>query len=1135
MIRSILLAIFAKTITAKMYDKQIFIKKGDRVSMGLKELFNPHYREPDSSVPDLDSYYTVEGNKGKIVSENEVYGGSLAAGTRGCYGVKSFRGRIIVNCGHLDYYANDGVGPRISYSSTFKREGLKALDFDWRGVYDSLGVVSRENGNVRFDLIRVGQVKIIKGTSKIGERAKMISFFNWDSFIYVAYEQTLLTDNLTGSNILHYVHFKSETTATMTLTKAEGFIEDVEFILDLQVTETGNMYLSYLSPGTRIPSLIRCQANRTSEAPYLNFKECVKYNTTDKFNSEGMFTVNTLLNGYEIAFFYNKETNYITNCSISTAGTRFASLSNCLTSVYPVDVPEGRVFESMVHIALNTVIFTFVDKNQLGKSGLRNMTVVSNLVSRNNKELLFDQVFFSEIVGVGGYNDTIVAFRDDYYTSYHSEPEKISLVISSDDFPEGYGSLSIQKNDQVNPKRYREVSVKVLDDLESFAGLKEIQKIQNYINGEVNQLPIDSNSFNGNNPIFKFSHPEQFDIMYLNQLKVNSEDLGQTWFVSGYEGVSLKGGNLALFSCHGHIGFMALQCERNQNVSVQLKEGHQVVYASLNYFPQENGIVIASSKDAEVTFYYFGLDSEEVNTKTVQTGSTVKEGDVWFSIAGKQYAFWILESNQISLFVAYNKELSTMPDLPSTYIRSDIVQGNMNFCPKSILNCPRYPSTVHILSNCNQQARVISFHTSNISKIEFSHQSPISNLNGPSDKIQVCPTGPETTVLDQNTGLLFVKDSDGEHTYSEISTAEAGYQKVTSLFCARNTQALVITGVASNGDTLMSVLNGNMKFEARNRFHSTKKIQGSVVRVNEVSSTSLIITTSYKGTETFYRVYLNGPYVFYTSKNRTSNRFTFSMVNGEEVIDTKEVLIMDQEFRQNITVTRSSKQNATSGVYEFFGLAEVEGPIFNIDVESPDAVVTPRLLQDGHYSGANQSALNLHEPDFITQQGKYAVGFRSSAVSTLAYFYRNQDQFWFKQDIGVLCTTVDVAIVGEEFAIAAMSTDEGGVYHLRWFIRSFSQGTSSDLIQANVKADMVKIVQIDPTHFAVLSLSHKTQEASVYVLQVSNDGAGSYWVSQMNQTSSIQNGKDLNLLFFSLDSCNFQQKLPCCCGLHLQQ
>lgn len=1119
MIRSVLLAIFANAITTKKYDKQIFIKKGDRVNLNLKELFDPHHKEPKPGVPFSPLSYRVEGNVGRMTGSNEVYAGRLAESTTNCYGAKTYYERVVVNCGHLDYYVVDPLGPDMRYSSSFKRKGLKALDFDWQNTFDSLGVVSRqENGRVRFDLIRVGEVKIVNGTSQIGENAKIISFLNSPSFIYVAYEKTLLTDKLSGSNVLHYIDFLDGTANTMTLTKAEGFLDDVQYLLDIQTTYMGAMYFSYLSPGTRIPSLVRCQADTsTREPPFLNFTKCMKYNTTENFNSEGTFAVDTRLNGYEKVHFYNKETNHMKLCILGTYPHDNPKLYNCQSTVKPIQLPERRVFESIVMAPFQGIILNFVDRELLGQSGPRDMTVVFNLTSESGKPLIFDQVSLNGVAALGGMNDTLFVLRNNHYSTYQMVPDKFGLILTSEDFPKGYGVISIEKYDHENPKRYRKVSVKVLNDIHSFSSLNPIPKIQNFIDKNTRQLlPISRYSFNGNNPVFKFSQPDLFDQLYLNNLQINKEDLGsQIWFISPTEGVSLKDGVLASFDCHGHIGIASLTCQRSQYNSIKLQTDHKIIYASSNDFPQEEGMILASSKKKTVSFYYFGIQQEEVYRKTIQTEQQVKEGDIWFKITGKLYTFWIIQQNQIALYTAYNKELTAMPIYPSTYIKSSSIKGNTNFCPKSILNCPRHPTNVHVFSNCNGDARIFNFNTSNPDQMKFTHQNPISSIIAPSKQIQACAIGPETIVLDQGKGILFSKDSDGEYSYSEISTQEAGFKTVSSLFCVRNQQAVVISGKGLKGENLVSVIHGNMHLDSRNRFHSTFKVDGDVTRVNQAGSQGLIVTTSGGNGESFYRAYLSGPFIFYQAVNRTSNRFTFSLMNGKEEIDSQDLFLMDQKFEQNITIERTNTRNATTGIYEFFSLATVAGPIFNIDIQdSPEVLLTPRLLQDQQYLGANQSALNLHEPDFIIHSGKYGVGFRTFSVSTLVYFYRNYDQFWFKQDMGVLCSAVSVTIVRNDYAIAAMSTDEGGEYHLRWFIKSFSQGSSRGMIHKDIKVEKVEIVQIDPTHFAVLALSKKTSHTSIYILKVSNGEDGNYWVSQKNQTSTIPNGKFTNYIYF---------------------
>lgn len=1116
--RSIIIAILAITVASKSYDQQFFLQKGDTVTVDIPDLFG-HGPKPYPTTPQ--SIYTYISNSPavRVASARELISGSLNKDSVNCGLSKVYGSKLLAACGNsVQIYNVDQKSLNFTFASNFDAaKGALIQDFTSTQDGKFMSAVTVESSALKFYFQIAGKGSSVAGAKGLANRVRVVSFPNGASWIAVAYEKAIIGATSSGANTIQYADTTSGTTASIPLTKASKFIDDAEHILDIQATATSQiLFVTYTIKGSNTPKAAYCTTKIAAAAPIFALDTCTAIELNPALKN-GKFVVNTFDEKNLKSFQYNTDTNMFTQCTV----TAEYKLINCLSNKEIVRLPTGQILDHIQPQADSNVNFVFVHSQT--QSSMTQLTMVFNIRNKMNA-LSYDQVTDVNAHSVTSSSTNGFVLRKNTFSSYAISAPKVYLVLNSVDFPDGYGAVTIENNDGHNPIVYRTISVKILNKLNSFAGLNDIIRSQIYTDGDFHQLPTNKAVFDANNPSFTVNNAQgkNDNILLHYDLKVNLDSTGlekNIWFTCFQHGVTLDDkNNLYKFNCTGHAGGQTKKCVKDPQVMATLEDGHKVIYASKNEFEPENGIVVATTKDKTVNFYYFGIEYEETFMKSITVPEPVET--VYFKITGKLYTFYVFQKNQVLLYAVYNKELAAMPNLPYGVVDKSHLKGGAEFCPVNAQKCPLRPTVVHIQSNCDGDNRLFTFKATNVTNFQGIHERSLNNIVAGTGPLQACTVGFETFVFNPATGTVYALKTHDEYSLIHLNVEEVGYNKITGLHCIRDEQAAIITGTTQAGKTQLSVLNGNKFFDGRNRYHSTFEIDGDFDNVSAGGKSNLMIAVK-KGTAyTFHAVWLNGPLIYYQGSTPGSNspeNLSLSLTVDAQVLTTKSFNVTSENYNANVNVQSKGSHNSSVGVYDFFDLATITGPIFDLSVDnSTTTTITPRLLNDNQYQGKIQAALNLHEPDFIHQKGRFGVGFRTFTVSTLIYYYHNYDQFWFMEDTGYLCPALDVAISNQDFAIAAMACNEGGEFHLRWFIKSFSTGSGNDFIQKNVIASEVKITQINDNTFLVLAVNGKKNTASNFILTVSHDQYGNYWVSNSQGIASLNNSKlFLILTFFS--------------------
>lgn len=1107
--RIILLAILAITITTRSYDQQLFLQKQDTLTVDLNDLFDKNYQKPFPETPQTIYTYVSDSTAGRVASAREGLSGNLNKDSVNCGMGRVIGTQLLAACGDaVAVYDIDQTSYNLTYKSSMKSTtvGTTLRDFTTQG--DFWAAVSAEASKLTFYYQDGTKVTQKTGSAVGGNRVRVHSLKVATSWMIFGYEKGTIGQTSTGANTVDYVDVASAFSGSKALVAANNFVDDAEHILDLQFTSKNIMFATYTVKGSNTPLAAYCDI--TTDQGQFAITKCTKIALSDSLKN-GRFSFNVDNESQIMTYEFNTDTMMFTQCQL----TAEYKMINCLSNIEKIRVPTGQVFYEIQSQGDSNSNFIFASQSSISSGTASQFTIVFNIRNKMGS-LAYDQVSDINSFSFVGYGTYAYILRQNTFSFYNVAVNPY-LVINSIDFPEGYGSITIENNDGHNPIRYRTVSIKILQGYNSYAGLNEIARSQFYIDGNLKSMPVSTVSFNGNNPEFQISNPDSFSQYYVNTIEFDQSQLGSSiWFTSFGNGITLDGNTLYKFNCTGHI-HEKKTCAKDTNVQAQLEDGHSVIYVSTTEFSPEDGIVVVTTKDKTLNFYYFGVQYEEMFMKSVMIKEPVKAGDVYFKITGKLYTFWVNQKNQILLFSVYNKEFGAMPDFPYGFADSSHVKGGATICPVSVQKCPIQPTIVHVLSNCPGDNRLFTFYASNVTGLTGTHERSLNDIEIGAGDVKVCTLGFESIVFNPTTGSLLGIKTHDEYSMINIAVDEAGYDKVTDMFCVRDQQAAVIVGTTKDGKSQFSVLNGNKQFDERNRFHSTVGIKGTVESVSRGANSALIVHVKETSSYSFYGIFLNGPtYLYDNSKpiDQTTG-FTISLSVGGKVIDTQPLNITNIQFNGKISVEATESHNSTAGVYDFFDLATVSGPIFDISVEnSGNTTITPRLMKDTLYNDQIQAAINLYEPDFIRNQGRYAVGFRTFAVSTLVYYYHNYDQFWYMEDTGYLCDELDVAFSNQDFLIAAMACNEGGEFHLRWFIKSFTSGSGNDFIKRDVVASEVKITQINENTFFVVAIDGRTKSrantAETFVLTVSNDGKGNYWVSNSLQTTTITDSKKKN-------------------------
>ena len=220
-------------------------------------------------------------------------------------------------------------------------------------------------------------------------------------------------------------------------------------------------------------------------------------------------------------------------------------------------------------------------------------------------------------------------------------------------------------------------------------------------------------------------------------------------------------------------------------------------------------------------------------------------------------------------------------------------------------------------------------------------------------------------------------------------------------------------------------------------------------------------------------------------------------------------------------------KNVTNGTYDLFTVADVAGPILNADLKlngnnlTDNVKFTPRISPDTTYMPQTGRAVNIVEPSAIKHFAKIGVGYTRNLDSTIFYFYKNYDQFQNVEDTGFKTNTrksVATEFDAESrYSLSALATNEGGEFHFRWWIYTFSWEATYDAGQqtwfiANyIKGSIASLANIAKDVFVATIVDDEDHTAYSYKITVGYDQKDNkYYVGSSQLVLTTPNGKKLH-------------------------
>lgn len=202
---------------------------------------------------------------------------------------------------------------------------------------------------------------------------------------------------------------------------------------------------------------------------------------------------------------------------------------------------------------------------------------------------------------------------------------------------------------------------------------------------------------------------------------------------------------------------------------------------------------------------------------------------------------------------------------------------------------------------------------------------------------------------------------------------------------------------------------------------------------------------------------------------------------------------------------------------------ESEDKTFRGDAEL--ITTNPPLVEVFKYTSPN-SAINLYEPQKMytasnTIGAPYHVGVRVTPVSTLLYYYGNNSEFWFAEDVGYRCEGFDL-----DFAENAQKADntamlfagaceEGGEVWIRYFLKGMTSGsTKAGKSGFGVGAWDVKVSAIGETQtrmpiFLVTARDRSQNKLTYLTITLKQDQYYNYDFDTINYGSTLLTGIDV--------------------------
>jgi len=143
------------------------------------------------------------------------------------------------------------------------------------------------------------------------------------------------------------------------------------------------------------------------------------------------------------------------------------------------------------------------------------------------------------------------------------------------------------------------------------------------------------------------------------------------------------------------------------------------------------------------------------------------------------------------------------------------------------------------------------------------------NNEGDGDVENICNTGDELLYFNTGSNMLVAQPLGNPNSKIDLAAGDAGFKTITGLKCIRDSDSAIVYGTDISDKQIMSVVYGTIENDARSRYHSTVRYEGSIYGVAASNGGNhILVTLSTKTGEgkddlafKFIHVFLNGPYL----------------------------------------------------------------------------------------------------------------------------------------------------------------------------------------------------------------------------------------------------------------------------------
>ena len=694
------------------------------------------------------------------------------------------------------------------------------------------------------------------------------------------------------------------------------------------------------------------------------------------------------------------------------------------------------------------------------------ITAIVNIRTQNG-EVFFDQLTDKYTFAWSVVTDSIFALKGLKYSLYKPSSRNSLACIVSDDIANSFETVRIEQwkeqdlvaNATLKLSRLNDMrdSYGFVDNIPDFAGYMDFEFTssfsRNYLYGNNVKIKLSSNSpFQPN-----VRHLNNLTYSFLNYQLTNTVEM---YFADKENGVVKTYTDKSVyvtqsFSCLMKTGSeTSLECRvtNTTKTDVYSPEITKVYRVSLN---STKGIICIFESQTKITVGYFpdntliGYKENNISVQYTDTVFYVLNYDAYIAVSDRKnnmIQMWILPGLTVELLKPYYNITAGSTGIPKSY-----------FCPTTLDVCPDNPSVLDVLSECQDDTRVLKFIRD---RNDNYYLFDINTLNHPyilpQEDLTFCTMGSElivrTTVVQDGNLKIYGRgtDYDGALSFHTFNFQDFGIKSISKVSCQNYLRGFVVSGKDGSDGNVYATLFGNSFGQANKKYSLVTKTEFPLSDCFAVSKDELL--AYYKSRSSvftnpgFNLIAINGPYIklkylsdpkFDSQMNITIDRSEYQKPN---IVKNFQLIIIPA--KNNTMISTSKKYPAQISNFSLDKIVDFQGHVLSAQLllkgdATSKASISPRLASFFSMLPPNLNApLASLKYNRLYKLEQRLVSLSNDSYNSYLCFYSDYyslESQGNKTIAGYLCQNLEIAS-GDTYYFIVLKCNNYNVFHIVYYL-----------------------------------------------------------------------------------------------------